>query len=85
MQRIDMDSTGRVVRYTINFYRKRKADGWYDEVRYDSHELRKGRDIQSPHFHMKLHSSFKNDVDAVEEIKGLIDNQLEEVEKVLKR
>lgn len=65
-RRIDFDSDGNIVRYTINFSRRRNTD-WYDEVRYDSHE-------------------FKRYVDAaVEEIKGLIDNQVEGVDKVLRR
>ena len=84
-RRIDFDSAGRIDRYTIQFYRRRNAD-WYDEIRYDSHEIKRGRDIVAPHFHMKLQSEFKRHADvAIEEIKGLIDNQLEEVDRVLKR
>ncbi len=28
------------IEYKIHFYRK--TDGWYDEVRYDSHEINRG-------------------------------------------
>ncbi len=86
LQRIDFDADGKIVRYTINFYRERDTGDWYDEIRYDSHEFKRGRDVEAPHFHMKLHSQFKSNLDAaVEEIKGLIDNQVEEIAKVLRR
>ncbi len=32
--------SGVVIEYKIHFYRK--TDGWYDEVRYDSHEINRG-------------------------------------------
>ena len=51
---------GKVTAYTIQFYRPRGDGNWYDEIRYDSHETRKGRVEVSPHFHMKLVSSFKS-------------------------
>jgi hypothetical protein len=37
---------GRLVGYTIAFYR---PDGeWYDQIRYDSHERKKGRLVAAP-------------------------------------
>jgi len=39
----------RAVEYSVHFYRIHES-GWYDEIRYDSHELRKGRDVLAPHF-----------------------------------
>ena len=33
--------SGTVIEYKIHFYRQ--TNGWYDEVRYDSHEIKKGR------------------------------------------
>ena len=74
------------MRYTINFYRRDPAAEWYDEVRYDSHEMRKGKDTLSPHFHMKLRTAFKDDDDvAVEEIQSIIDNQVKHIEGVIER
>ena len=32
----------KVVEYSIHFYRERGSGDWYDEIRYDSHEARKG-------------------------------------------
>lgn len=49
--------SGAVIEYKIHFYRK--IDGWYDEVRYDSHEIKKGRKILAPHLHLKLATLFK--------------------------
>ena len=73
-----------VARYTINFYRRDGATDWYDEIRYDSHEIRKEKDAQAPHFHMKLRSAFKGDDNlAVEEIQSIIDNQVNQIEGVL--
>lgn len=83
VKRVDIDD-GRVSRYTISFYRKRNL--WYDEIRYDSHETKRGRKALEPHFHLKLRSSFKGDADkAVEEIREIIDNYLRMLEGVLKR
>jgi hypothetical protein len=33
---------------------------WYDEVRYDSHERKRGQRVALPHFHIKLHGSSKD-------------------------
>ncbi len=49
--------SGAVIEYKVHFYRK--IDGWYDEVRYDSHEIKKGRKILAPHLHLKLVTPFK--------------------------
>lgn len=43
-------ASGRVLEYKIHFYRR--TNGWYDEVRYDSHEIRRGRKNASPHMHI---------------------------------
>ena len=75
---------GRLSAYTIHFYRE---DGnWFDEIRYDSHDGRHGRKEIAPHFHMKVRSPFKNDsAEAVEEIKFLIDNEIDRLRKVIGR
>ena len=75
---------GKVAQYTIAFYRQ--SGEWYDEIRYDSHERKRGKQIDAPHLHMKIHSAFKGDPErAVEELKGIIDNYLGNVEEVAKR
>ena len=82
--RVDRASGGNVTRYTINFYRQR--GNWYDQIRYDSHEQKRGQSVLAPHFHMKIGSAFKPDTGkAVEEIKEIIENHLETIAKVLKR
>lgn len=86
IRRTDFDSEGKVARYTINFYRRDRSNDWYDEIRYDSHEIRKGKDKQTPHFHMKLRSAFKgNDNAAVEEIQSIINNHVKQIEGVLEK
>ncbi len=56
-----------------------------DEIRYDSHDRKRGRAVLAPHFHMKLCSGLKVDPDAaVEEIKEIIDNQLGNLELIMK-
>ena len=75
---------GKLVEYTIAFYRMHES-GWYDEIRYDSHEEKKGRDVLAPHFHMKLRCGFKDLPErGVEEIRRIIDNHLEALRKEIK-
>ena len=76
---------GIVIQYTIVFYRQ-MSDGWYDEIRYDSHDRRRGKTTEAPHFHLKIRSSFKGDTErAVAEIKGIINNYVNSVCEVLER
>ena len=64
--------------YNISFVRRR--DEWYDEIRFDSHDRRRGRTVPAPHFHLKIAAPFKNDPGvAVEEIRAFIDNHLKEI------
>lgn len=59
---------------------------WYDEIRYDSHERKKGRSVLAPHLHIKLQSAFKPDTDrAVEEIREIIDNYVRIIDEVIER
>ena len=75
---------GRLVQYTIAFYRKHEI-GWYDEIRHDSHESTKGRKILAPHFHVKLQCAFRNSADqGVEEIKSIIDNYLDVLREMIR-
>ena len=72
--------SGDVIEYKIHFYRK--ADGWYDEVCYDSHEIRRGRKTLAPHLHMKLGTPFKDPQDGEEELKRVIDRILPELKEI---
>jgi hypothetical protein len=75
----DKDS-GAVIEYKIHFYRK--LNGWYDEVRYDSHEIRKGRKTLAPHLHMKLSTSFKDSQEGEEELRRIIDAVLPQLREI---
>jgi hypothetical protein len=75
----DKDS-GAVIEYKIHFYRK--LNGWYDEVRYDSHEIRKGRKILAPHLHMKLATPFKDSQTGEEELRRIIDRLLPQLREM---
>ena len=72
--------SGDVIEYKIHFYRK--AIGWYDEVRYDSHEIRRGRKTLAPHLHMKLGTPFKDPQAGEEELKRVIDRILPELKEI---
>ena len=63
-----------VVEYKIHFYRK--LNGRYDEVRYDSHEIRRRKKTLAPHLHMKLGTPFKNVQEGEAELKRIIDGIL---------
>jgi len=69
-----------VTEYKIHFYRK--TNGRYDEVRYDSHEIKRGRKILAPHLHMKLATPFKNSNEGEEELKRIIDKILPELKEI---
>jgi hypothetical protein len=66
--------SGTITEYKVHLYRK--TNGWYDEVRYDSHEIKRGRKILAPHLHMKLATPFKNPKEDEEELKRIIDSIL---------
>ena len=75
---------GKLVRYSIAFY-KRHESGWYDEIRYDSHEMKKGRDVVAPHVHIKLRCDFKDSIEhGVGDIHRFIDEYLELLKEVTK-
>ena len=74
---------GKVVRYSIAFYRKHEVV-WHDEIRHDSHEITGGRLKVAPHFHLKLRCGFKDSPDrGIEEIKHIIDNDVEALRKAI--
>jgi hypothetical protein len=75
----------KVVRYSI-LYLRMHEDGWYDEVRYDSHDRTRGGFQQAPHLHVKLRSAFKSDTRIAEaEILGIIETGLPGIEAVARR
>ena len=72
--------SGAVVEYKIHFYRK--LNGGYDEVRYDSHEIRRGKKTLAPHLHMKLGTPFKNVQEGEAELRRIIDGILPELKEI---
>ena len=75
-------SDGRLERYTVRFFRRSGA--WYDEMRFDSHDRIKGKDTLAPHFHMKLRSTFKGDLQrAIDGIQSIIDLHLARLQEVI--
>ena len=72
--------SGAIIEYKIHFYRK--TDGWYDEVRYDSHEIRRGRKILAPHLHVKLNTPFKDSKRGEEELKRMIETILPGIKEI---
>lgn len=72
--------SGATIEYKIHFYRK--ANGWYEEVRYDSHEIKRGRKILAPHLHMKLATPFKDPKEGEGELKRIIDTVLPEIKEI---
>jgi hypothetical protein len=69
-----------VIEYKIHFYRK--VNGWYDEVRYDSHEIRRGRKALGPHLHIKLGTPFKHSAEGEMELKQIIDGILPKIKEI---
>jgi len=72
--------SGAVIEYKIHFYRK--TNGWYDEVRYDSHEIKKGRKTLTPHLHLKLTTPFKDSDGGEAELKRIIDTVLPRLKEI---
>ena len=73
-------SSGAVIEYKIHFYRK--TNGCYDEVRYDSHEIKRGRKVASPHFHLKLATPFKDSTRGEEELRKIIDTLVPQLKEI---
>ena len=72
--------SGAVIEYKIHFYRK--TNGWYDEVRYDSHEIKKGRKTLAPHLHVKLATPFKDSASGETELKRIIGTVLPRIKEI---
>jgi hypothetical protein len=69
-----------VIEYKVHFYRK--TNGWYDEVRYDSHEIKRGRKVLAPHLHVKLATPIKDPKRGEQELKRIIDEVLPELREI---
>ena len=69
-----------VIEYKVHFYRK--TNGWYDEVRYDSHEIKRGRKVLAPHLHIKLATPFKDTQEGEAELKRIIERILPELKEI---
>jgi hypothetical protein len=52
-----VDAEGHLLRCTTHF--DRRLNDWYDEIRYDSFEVRGGKRLDAPHLHIKIRSTFK--------------------------
>ena len=72
--------SGAVIEYKIHFYRK--TDGWYDEVRYDSHEIKRGRKVASPHLHLKLATPFQDTSRGEQESNRIIETILPQIREM---
>ena len=72
--------SGAVIEYKIHLFRK--SEGWYDEVRYDSHQIMKGRKLPAPHLHMKLATPFKDPELGEQELKRIIDVILPQLKEI---
>jgi hypothetical protein len=73
-------ASGAVIEYKIHLYRK--TNGWYDEVRYDSHEIKRGRKVASSHFHLKLATPFKDSSRGEEELRKIIETLVPRLKEI---
>ncbi|MBI4522441.1 MAG: hypothetical protein HY695_01370 [Deltaproteobacteria bacterium] len=73
--------SGAVIEYKIHFFRR--TNGWYDEIRYDSHEIRKGRKSVAHHLHLKLATPLKQPKQGEEELRLIIDRILPALKEII--
>ena len=62
--------------FYLSFYKQVPGRDWYDEVRYDSHESKRGRKIELPHFHIKVRGNLKSPEQAIADVKHIINELL---------
>jgi hypothetical protein len=72
--------SGTIIEYKVHL--QRKTNGWYDEVRYDSHEIKRGRKVLAPHLHVKLATPFKESQAAEAELREIIATILPKLKEV---
>ena len=73
-------ASGAIIEYKIHFYRK--SNGWYDEVRYDSHEIKRGRKTLAPHLHLKIATPYKDSTHGEEELKRSLEVILPQIKEM---
>ncbi|MBI2058544.1 MAG: hypothetical protein HYT87_02115 [Nitrospirae bacterium] len=69
--------------FHVRLYRQRGS--WYDEIRFDSHELRKGRKIFMPHVHVKMQTAVMDSVGAAAKARTVAGEIAPLLEGILKR
>jgi len=69
----------------ISFYKQMEDRDWYDEVRYDSHERKRGKRLELPHFHVKLHGSLKDSEQVELDLKKIIDGIVPQILEVTEK
>lgn len=69
----------------LSFYRQMEDRDWYDEVRYDSHERKRGRRIELPHFHIKVRGSRRSPEEANAALKEIVDSIVPQLLEVTER
>ena len=69
----------------LSFYRKVEGRDWYDEVRYDSHERKRGKRMQLPHFHIKVRGRVKPSDQAEADLRQIIDEIAPRILEVTER
>ena len=66
----------------LSFYKQMEDRDWYDEVRYDSHERKRGKRTELPHFHVKLHGNRKPPEEVNKALKEIIDSIVPQILEV---
>ncbi len=57
----------------LSFHRRVPGRDWYDEVRYDTHERRRGRRLKLPHYHVKIRGDYINQQQAEARLMKIMD------------
>ncbi|MFC1715662.1 hypothetical protein ACFL6S_18490 [Candidatus Poribacteria bacterium] len=69
----------------LSFHKEVEGRDWYDEVRYDSHERKRGQRLELPHYHIKLRGDYKTpgeaEADLIRIINDIVPQVLEVTEK----
>lgn len=60
--------------FYLSFHRQVLGRDWYDEVRYDSHEVKRRKRLKLPHYHVKIRGDYSDREDAEKRLKQIIDD-----------
>jgi hypothetical protein len=66
----------------LSFFRQVPGRDWYDEVRYDSHEVKRRKRLKLPHYHIKLRGDYREREEAEESLKQIIDDVVPQILEV---